>query len=104
MKTHSKFYSLGFQKADSKTIFHGLIYFYFYSIKIWRLDSRLDVSWMHPGRGNTVLSPLKCTEKLGESPSLPFKVYRVSFPGVKRPGRGVDHLAPSSAEVKNDRR
>jgi len=23
-----------------------------------------------------------------------------SFPGVKRPGRGVDHLSPSSAEVK----
>jgi hypothetical protein len=22
------------------------------------------------------------------------------FPGVKRPGRGVDHLTPSSAEVK----
>jgi len=24
----------------------------------------------------------------------------VSFPGVKRPGRGVDHPPPSSAEVK----
>jgi len=23
-----------------------------------------------------------------------------SFPGVKRPGRGVDHPPPSSAEVK----
>jgi hypothetical protein len=23
-----------------------------------------------------------------------------SFPGVNRPGRGVDHLLPSSAEVK----
>ena len=23
-----------------------------------------------------------------------------SFPGVKRPGRGVDHLPPSSAEVE----
>jgi len=23
-----------------------------------------------------------------------------SFPGVRRPGRGVDHLPPSSAEVK----
>ena len=26
--------------------------------------------------------------------------YRVSFPGVKRPGRGVDHPPLSSAEVK----
>jgi len=25
---------------------------------------------------------------------------RVSFPGVKRPGRGVVHQLPSSAEVK----
>jgi hypothetical protein len=26
--------------------------------------------------------------------------YRVSFPGVKRPERGVNHPSPSSAEVK----
>jgi hypothetical protein len=25
-----------------------------------------------------------------------------SFPGVKRPGRGVDHSPPSSAEVENE--
>jgi hypothetical protein len=25
-----------------------------------------------------------------------------SFPGVKRPGRGGDHLPPSSAEVENE--
>jgi hypothetical protein len=25
-----------------------------------------------------------------------------SFPGVKRPGRGVDHPLPSSAEVTNE--
>ena len=33
-------------------------------------------------------------------PSLLYNVYRVSFPGVKRPGRGVNHPPPSSAEVK----
>ena len=33
-------------------------------------------------------------------PSLLYNEYRVSFPGVKRPGRGVDHPPPSSAEVK----
>jgi len=32
-------------------------------------------------------------------PSLLHNRYRV-FPGVKRPGRGVDHPPPSSAEVK----
>jgi hypothetical protein len=30
----------------------------------------------------------------------PIQCYRVSFPGVKRPGRGVDHPPPSSAEIK----
>ena len=29
-------------------------------------------------------------------------LYRVSFSGVKRPGRGVDNSAPSSAEVKEN--
>ena len=35
-------------------------------------------------------------------PSLLHNGYRVSFPGVKRPGRGVDPAPPSSAEVKNE--
>jgi len=30
----------------------------------------------------------------------PIQCYRVSFPAVKRPGSGVDHPPPSSAEVK----
>ena len=30
----------------------------------------------------------------------PIQCYRVSFQAVKRPGRGVDHPSPSSAEVK----
>jgi hypothetical protein len=33
-------------------------------------------------------------------PSLLYNGYRVSFPGLKRPERGVDHPSPSSAEVK----
>ena len=34
--------------------------------------------------------------------SLLYNEYRLYFPGVKRPGRGVNHTPPSSAEV-NDR-
>ena len=34
----------------------------------------------------------------GAQPS--YNGYRVFFLGVKQPGRGVDHLPPSSAEVK----
>jgi hypothetical protein len=33
-------------------------------------------------------------------PSLLYNGYRISIPGVKRPGRGVDHPPPSSARVK----
>ena len=33
-------------------------------------------------------------------PSLLFLEYRLSFPRIKRPGRGVDHPPPSIAEVK----
>jgi hypothetical protein len=33
-------------------------------------------------------------------PSLLYNGYRVSFPGLKRPGRGVDHPPTSSARVK----
>jgi hypothetical protein len=33
-------------------------------------------------------------------PSLLYNGYRVSFPGVKRPGRGVNHNPPPRAEFK----
>jgi hypothetical protein len=33
-------------------------------------------------------------------PSFLYIAYRVSFPGVNQLRRGVDHLPPSSAEVK----
>jgi hypothetical protein len=36
--------------------------------------------------------------------SLLYTVCKVSFPGVKRPGRGVDHPTTSSAEVKEKSR
>jgi len=36
---------------------------------------------------------------LGAHPAS-FTMGIGSFPGVKRPGRGVDHLPPSSAEVE----
>ena len=33
-------------------------------------------------------------------PSFLYSGYRVSFPGVKRPGRGDNHPPSSSADVK----
>ena len=35
-----------------------------------------------------------------DPPSVLYNGYRVSFPGIKRPGHGVNHPPPSSAEVK----
>ena len=37
-----------------------------------------------------------------ESPSHLHNGYRVSFPRVKRPRRGLNHQPPSSAEVKEE--
>ena len=41
-----------------------------------------------------------CPDRPWGPPSLLYNGYRVSFLGVKRPGRGVDHPLPSSAKVK----
>jgi hypothetical protein len=41
-----------------------------------------------------------CPDWTWDPPSLLYNGYRVSFCGVKRPGRDVDHPLPSSAEVK----
>jgi hypothetical protein len=48
------------------------------------IESRWGRDFQHPSR----VYPASCTMGTG------------SFPGVKRPGRGVDHPPPSSAKVK----
>ena len=34
-------------------------------------------------------------------PDLVYNGYQVSFPGVKRPGRGANHLPPIAPSLKN---
>jgi hypothetical protein len=51
----------------------------------------------NPGGGQ--IFPTRLDRPWGPS-SLLYKGYRVSFPGVKRPGRGVNQVPPPSAEVK----
>jgi hypothetical protein len=46
-------------------------------------------------------SPERPDRHCGQT-SLVFRTYRGSFPGVKRPGREVNHSPQSSAEVKNN--
>jgi hypothetical protein len=63
--------------------------------------SRLATGWMvrgsNPG-GDEVFCT--CLDRSCGPLNLLHNGYRVSFSGVKRPGRGVDHPPPSSAEVK----
>ena len=41
-----------------------------------------------------------CPDRPCGPPTLLHNGYRVTYPGVKRPGRGVDHPQPSNADVK----
>ena len=53
-----------------------------YGLEIPGIESRRGRDFPHQPRGT------------------PSNGYRVSYPEVKRPGRGVDHPPPSSAEIK----
>jgi hypothetical protein len=39
-------------------------------------------------------------DRLSGPPSLLYNGYRVSFPGIRRPGRGVNRPNPSRVKVK----
>ena len=57
------------------------------------LDVILDAGW-------TVRASNPGGEKSGPGPHpAPYTMGTVSFPGVKRPGRGAEHPPPFSAEV-----
>jgi hypothetical protein len=57
----------------------------------------LDGPGIESRRGRDFLYPFR--QALGAHPAS-YKMGTGSFSGVKRPGRGVDHPPPSSAEVK----
>ena len=57
---------------------------------------------LHCGRGHRFFSSPKRTDRLWGPHSLLFQGYRVSFPGIKRPGRDVDHSRRPSAVVKKE--
>jgi hypothetical protein len=46
-------------------------------------------------------SPPKRPDRRWVASSLLSNWYQVCFPGIKRPGREVNHSRPSSAKVKN---
>jgi hypothetical protein len=57
-------------------------------------ESRWKRDFSHPSRPALEPPPPITT------PSLQYNEYWVSFPGIKRAGRGFNHPPPSSAEVK----
>jgi hypothetical protein len=61
---------------------------------VQRLAKGWTVRGSSPGGGGARFSALRLTQ-----PHIRTMVT-VSFPGVKRTGRGVNHRPPSSAEVK----
>jgi hypothetical protein len=64
---------------------------------VQRLATGRTVRGSNPGGGEIFRTR---PDRLWGPPSLLYNGYRLSFPGVKRPGRGVNHPPPSSAEVK----
>ena len=44
----------------------------------------------------------KTSRRLWGPPNLPIQWVPRVFPGVKRPGRGVEHSPTSSAKAKNE--
>ena len=59
--------------------------------------SSLSVRGSNPGGGEIFRTR---PDLLSSPPSLLYKGYSISFPGVKWPGLGANHSPPSSAEVK----
>ena len=64
---------------------------YSQSLRAGRLGDRIQVG----------ASFRTCADRPWGPPSLLYIGFRVSFPGIKWPGRGPDHPPSSSAEVKD---
>jgi hypothetical protein len=61
-----------------------------YSLYVQGIESHLRVRFIAHIQTGPGAHQASCTMSTG------------SFPGLKRPGRGADHLPPSSAEVKKE--
>ena len=64
---------------------------------VLRLDTDWTVRGSNPGEGEIFRA---CPDRSWGPPSFLYGAYRISFPGVKRPGRGVYHPPPFRVEVK----
>jgi hypothetical protein len=62
----------------------------------------LAVRSLISGRGKKFFLFKNVHERLWGPAGILFNRYRYFFPGVRRPGREVDHSSSSTAEVKNE--
>jgi hypothetical protein len=81
------------------------LYFCCYFRAEYSVDYKSNSDSLRAGRSGDRISVggeifRTCADRLCCPPSLLYYEYRVSFLGVKRPGSGVNHPPPSSAEVK----
>jgi hypothetical protein len=79
--------------------------FFYYNTDGAGIATRLTgwtIRCSNPDRDKIFFSALKLTDRLWGPPSLPFSAYRDSSPGVKRPGRKVDHSCLSSSKFRNE--
>jgi hypothetical protein len=66
-------------------------------LSVWRLGTGLTV--LGSKVGGTEIFHIR-PDRPWSPPSLQYNYYCICFPGIKRPGRGVNHTPTSSAEVK----
>jgi hypothetical protein len=64
---------------------------------VWRLSTGWTTRGPNTGGRRDFAT---CPHRVWGPPSLLYNGYRVSFPGVKRPGCGVNHTPPSGVEVQ----
>ena len=73
-------------------------------VKGWNLRITLHKHTFYQTAGDRIPAVARFSATVQTGPgalhSLLYNGYHVSFPGVKRPGRGVNHPPKSSAEVK----
>jgi hypothetical protein len=91
--------TLGEELCQASQIwFLKLLIFGFLSLSyIFATATGWTIRGSNPGRGEIFSTR---PDRPWGLPSLLYNGYRVCFPGVKRPGRGVDHPPSSSARVK----
>jgi hypothetical protein len=78
-----------------------LIFLPFSSVTFTKAGNTLATGWTIRGSNLGVGEIFRSRpDRPWGPPSLLYNGYLRSFPGVKRPGRGVDHPPSSSAEVK----